>query len=183
LDPALVRRAQRGDVEAFTELIAERIEPMARTAMAIIGREPDARDAVQEALASIWRSLPRLRDPARFDAWSTRILVHASRRIAGRRNVRGLRELALDLERDDKSGDARFHTAISPEGEAITRDALERAFDRLDADARSLLVLHHLDNRSIEEIAQILVVPAGTVKSRLSKARADLGGALELENR
>jgi DNA-directed RNA polymerase specialized sigma24 family protein len=89
LDPALVRRAQRGDVEAFTELIAERIEPMARTAMAIVGQEADARDAVQEALASIWRSLPRLRDPYRYEAWSTRILVNASRRVAGRRGARG----------------------------------------------------------------------------------------------
>jgi RNA polymerase sigma factor (sigma-70 family) len=182
LDPALIRRAQRGDVEAFTELIAERIEPMARTAMAIIGQEADARDAVQEALASIWRSLPRLRDPARYDAWSTRILVNASRRIAGRRGARGIRELAIDPD-DEAAGISDRRGSDSPEDQTSTRDALERAFDRLDVDARSLLVLHHLDERTVSAIASILGVPEGTVKSRLHKARSDLARYLALEER
>jgi RNA polymerase sigma-70 factor (ECF subfamily) len=178
LDPALIRRAQRGDVEAFTELIAGRIEPMARTAMAIIGHEADARDAVQEALAATWRSLPSLRDPSRFEAWSTRILVHASRRIASRRRRQSVRELTMGPDRVDNTVDP---STIADSANA--RDALELAFDRLDPDARSLLVLHHLDGRPIEDIAQILQIPTGTVKSRLHKARHDLEAALRLENR
>ena len=67
MDPALIRRAQSGDVEAFTALVAGRFEPMQRTAMAILGQEADARDAVAESLAAIWRELPRLRDPLAFD--------------------------------------------------------------------------------------------------------------------
>jgi RNA polymerase sigma-70 factor (ECF subfamily) len=178
LDPALIRRAQRGDVEAFTELIAERIEPMSRTAMAIIGNQADARDAVQEALASIWRSLPSLRDPSRFEAWSTRILVHASRRIAGRRRRASVRELAIEPTADVEIGPR----AVAPDEAVADRVALERAFDRLDADARTILVLHHLDARSIAEIASILGIPAGTVKSRLHKARGDLERALARED-
>jgi RNA polymerase sigma factor (sigma-70 family) len=177
LDPALVRRAQRGDVEAFTELIAERIEPMSRTAMAIIGHQADARDAVQEALASIWRSLPTLRDPARFDAWSTRVLVHASRRIAGRRRRASVRELSIEPASDGDPGP----TLRAPDDAVAERLALERAFDRLDPEARTILVLHHLDARPVAEIASILGIPTGTVKSRLHSARQALERALARE--
>ena len=52
MDPALIRRAQTGDVDAFTALVAGRVEPMQRTAMAILGHEADAYDAVSQALAS-----------------------------------------------------------------------------------------------------------------------------------
>ena len=176
MDPALVRRAQRGDVEAFTELIAERIEPMSRTATAIIGNPADARDAVQEALASIWRSLPSLRDPDRFEAWSMRIVVHASRRVASRRRRVSVRELSTEPSTGD----------LKPTGEApieavVGRLALERAFDRLDPDARTILVLHHLDERPLAEIAAVLGVPVGTVKSRLHAARVALERALARE--
>jgi RNA polymerase sigma-70 factor, ECF subfamily len=182
MDPALVRRAQRGDVDAFTQLIAERIEPMSRTAMAIVGHEADARDAMQEALASIWRSLPSLRDPHRFDAWSTRIVVHAARRQARRRGGVSVREFSIQ---DDDSAMNPLTARGSPPIDASIgdRDALERAFDRLDADSRALLVLHHLEERSIADIGSILGVRAGTVKSRLHKARSDLARFLALEER
>src|SRR5258706_11622231 len=69
---------------------------MQRTAMAILGHEADARDAVADALAAIWRELPRLRDPLAFEAWSTRILVHACRRrLRGRGRAR-VREVAIE---------------------------------------------------------------------------------------
>jgi RNA polymerase sigma factor (sigma-70 family) len=183
MDPALVRRAQRGDVDAFTQLVAERIEPMSRTAMAIIGHEADARDAVQEALASIWRSLPSLRDPNRFDAWSMRILVHASRRLARKQGSRSVREYVIRA--DDESSDSVAPVRATPSFDARIgeRDALERAFQRLDPDGRALLVLHHLEERSVADIASILSLPAGTVKSRLHKARAELERYLSLEER
>ena len=97
MDPALIRRAQTGDVDAFTALVAGRFEPMQRTAMAILGHEADARDAVADALASIWRGLPRLRDPLAFEAWSTRILVHACRRQV-ERNAREALQFAFESE-------------------------------------------------------------------------------------
>ncbi|MBA2718480.1 MAG: hypothetical protein H0U52_04425 [Chloroflexi bacterium] len=96
MDPALIRRAQTGDVDAFTALVAGRVEAMQRTAMAILGHEADARDAVAESLVAIWRELPRLRDPLAFDAWTTRILVHACRgRLRTRVRTR-VRELTMD---------------------------------------------------------------------------------------
>jgi len=176
LDPGLIRRAQTGDVDAFTALVAGRFEPMQRTAMAILGHEADARDAVADALASIWRGLPRLRDPLAFEAWSTRILVHACRRrLRGRRRAR-VREVAIEAV------DAGAHRTSSAEADDVAdRIALERAFERLDPDARTILVLHHLDGRGLTDIAAVLRIPLGTAKSRLFAARRALERALEHE--
>jgi RNA polymerase sigma factor (sigma-70 family) len=177
LDPALIRRAQAGDVDAFTALVAGRIEPMQRTAMAILGREADAKDAVAQALESVWRDLPRLRDAAAFDAWSTRILVHACRKLLRRRAATSIRELTLA---DSTDTDPR--TPASPSAETVlARIALERAFERLGPDERTILVLHHLDGHGLAAIASILGVPIGTAKSRLFAARRALERALERE--
>lgn len=177
MDPAQIRRAQTGDVDAFTALVAGRVEAMQRTAMAILGHEADARDAVAESLAAIWRELPRLRDPLAFDAWSTRIVVHACRRRlrgVGRARVR---ELTVDAA---EAGGAIPWTA-GPADEVADRMALEQAFDRLDVDARSILVLHHLDGRGLGEIAAVFGIPVGTAKSRLFAARRALERALARE--
>jgi RNA polymerase sigma-70 factor (ECF subfamily) len=177
MDPALIRRAQTGDVEAFTALVAGRVEAMQRTAMAILGHDADARDAVAESLAAIWRELPRLREPAAFDAWSTRIVVHACRRrLRGRGRAR-VRELTLDAAAANRT----MPTGPGPADDVADRLALERAFERLDADARTILVLHHLDGRGLAEVAAVLGIPVGTAKSRLFAARRALERALERE--
>lgn len=179
MDPALIRRARTGDVDAFTALVVGRVGSMQRTAMAILGQEADARDAVAEALASIWRELPRLRDDAAFEAWSTRILVHACRRrlrSVGRARVREVRLDGPTLPPEVESA-----TPAATADGVLERIALERAFDRLEPDARSILVLHHLDGRGIAELAAILRVPPGTAKSRLYAARKALERALERE--
>lgn len=183
MDPALIGRAQRGDVDAFSTIVKERVERMSRMAMAIVGHEADARDATQEALAAIWRELPRLRDAERFDAWSTRILVHACRRVLRARGRARLREVPLPSGETEPGGMSSAARGQAFDLGIASREALERAFDRLDADARSLLVLHHLDERSLAEIAAILEVPIGTVKSRLHTARAAFERSLLRENR
>jgi RNA polymerase sigma factor (sigma-70 family) len=173
VDPALIRRAQTGDVNAFTALVAGRIEPMQRTAMAILGHDADAADAVAQSLSSIWRELPRLRDVAAFDAWSTRILVHACRRLLRGRARARVRTVSIDV------GDVGELTG--PADDTIDRLALERAFDRLDVDARTILVLHHLDGLGLAEVGAILGIPVGTAKSRLFAARRALERSLERE--
>jgi RNA polymerase sigma factor (sigma-70 family) len=177
LDPAQIRRAQTCDVDAFTALVAGRVEAMQRTAMAILGHEADARDAVAESLAAIWRELPSLRDPHAFDAWSTRIVVHACRRrLRGRGRAR-VRELTMDAAEAGRTPPA----SAGPADAVADRMALERAFERLDADARAILVLHHLDGRGVAEIASVLGIPIGTAKSRLYAARRALERSLERE--
>jgi RNA polymerase sigma-70 factor (ECF subfamily) len=178
LDPERIRLAQTGDVESFTALITEKVGQMTRTAMAILGHETDARDAVAETIANVWRELPRLRDVEAFDAWSQRILVHACRRMLRARGRARVREVGVEAATALVAGPSTGR----PE-DLAQRQALERAFERLDVDDRTLLVLHHLDGRSVADIAAVLEIPVGTTKSRLYHARQALERALAREDR
>jgi RNA polymerase sigma-70 factor (ECF subfamily) len=178
LDPELIRRAQAGDVESFTALITGRVDQLTRTASAILGHEADARDAVAETIATVWRELPRLRDARAFEAWSQRILVHACRRTLRARGRMRVREVGIEAAAAVPMGRA----SGLPDGVA-RRQALERAFERLDADDRALLVLHHLEGRPLADLATILDIPVGTAKSRLHHARAALERAIAREDR
>ncbi len=91
----LVERAQAGDQAAFEALLERWLGPSLRTAFAILGNEPDARDATQDAFLQAWRELRRLRDPDRFDAWLNRILVNRCRTLRGSRRRTTVREINL----------------------------------------------------------------------------------------
>jgi RNA polymerase sigma-70 factor (ECF subfamily) len=176
--PELIERARAGDPDAFAVLIETRLERMYRLAMAILGHDADARDAVQDAMAATWRDLPSLRDPERFGAWSDRILVNACR-LTLRRRARGrVREVALHPGGD--LADPPGLPAVAPPDEVTAaQDELERAFEQLSIDERALLVLHHLDELPLAAIAERLGIPVGTAKSRLHHARRALERALD----
>jgi RNA polymerase sigma-70 factor (ECF subfamily) len=169
-EPGLIERARGGDTTAFEALIAPRLDALFRTAWAIVGNEADARDATQDACLSAWRALPRLRDVERFDAWLGRIHVNACRMLLRRRGR--VREIAMPVGVDVS---ARPLSATSTVDDA---DVVARAFDRLDPNARTLLVLHHLRHEPVARIAEVLGVPVGTVKWRLHSAREALERAL-----
>lgn len=178
MDLDLIRRAQAGDVESFSTLISGSLDRMTRTSMAILGHDADARDAVAETIASVWRELPRLRDAAAFEAWSQRILIHACRRTLRNRARVRIREVDVAAAAWVAQG-----PGLGLPDEVAHRQALERAFERLDADDRALLVLHHLDGRPLADLAAVLDIPIGTAKSRLHHARAALERALAREDR
>ncbi len=173
----LVERARRGDVEAFEVLVRDGMPVVHRRALAILGDEADARDAAQETFIAAWRELPRLRDAARYDAWLARIALNACR-MAIRRRGR-VREIPADGLAGLRIGDDGSNGAAS----AADRDAIRRAFRRLPVEQRALLVLHHVEGRSVDELAAVLDVPGGTVKSRLHAARSALDIALRAEDR
>jgi RNA polymerase sigma-70 factor (ECF subfamily) len=181
-DPSLGRRrlgpqqqvqaALAGDEAAFEALVMDRLPRTYRMALAILGSEADARDAVQETWVSAWQQLASLLDPARFDAWLDQIVVNACRMSLPKRGR--VREIAL-IETFDIQ-------APQPGPDHITeRDALQRAFNRLNIEQRTLLVLHHLERRPLIAIADVLGIPVGTAKSRLHTARAALERTLEAE--
>lgn len=178
MGPELILRAQAGDAVSFDALITARLPQMTRTAMAILGHEADARDAIAETIAAVWRELPRLRDVDAFDAWSQRILVHACRRRLRARGRARVREVGIEAAASVPGGGETGR----PDSVA-DRQALERAFDRLDADDRTMLVLHHLEGRSLADLAAVLDIPVGTAKSRLHHARKALEQALVREDR
>jgi RNA polymerase sigma-70 factor, ECF subfamily len=173
-----IERARRGDPDAFVELVTERERSMVRTAMAILGDAADANDALQDALTSIWLNLPSLRDADRFGVWADRILVNSCR-LTLRRRARG-RVRQISLEAVDP---LRLVGADAPDESVADGMAIGRAFDHLSVDERAILTFHYLDDRPLAEIAAILGIPVGTVKSRLHTARRALERALLEERR
>ena len=172
VDTDLVRRAQRGDREAFGVLASGIGERMRRVAYGILRDVHLAEDATQQAALDMWRDLPQLRDPQRFDAWSYRILVRACH-AEGRESRRWLSASPSVLV--PALGDA--FAAV------VDRDQLERAFRRLPVDHRAVVVLRHYVGLSLEDIADALDIPTGTVNSRLHRAMDALRAALEADAR
>jgi RNA polymerase sigma-70 factor (ECF subfamily) len=174
MDTDLVIRAQRGDEEAFANLavaVGDRLHAVSHRIL----RDIDlAEDATQQALLTIWRDLPNLRDPARFDAWSYRILVRACY-AEGRRTRHWVPNLRL-LPADESAGRDEL-------GPVVDRDQLERGFRRLSIDHRTVVVLHHYLDLPLEGVAEILGVPLGTVRSRLHHAMRGLRAALDADAR
>ena len=180
---ALVRRACSGDAAAFGMLVDSRIDRCYRLAWSILSNDADAADATQDALVSAWRQLPRLRDPAVFDSWLNRIVANAA--LMARRHRVRLREVSVrpaypgDPTPDpEPPQDPRARTAMD---ELVDNDAIGRAFDRLRPQDRMILVLHHVEERPVAEIARSLGIPVGTAKWRLHAARRALEKAMEAE--
>ena len=153
---------------------------MYRTSLAILGDQADAADATQETFVSAWCHRDALRDPELFDAWLGRINVNACRAQLRRRGRTSVRELRLP-EPEDGNEPASTERALADR--TAEADAFDRAFARLSIDDRAVLVLHHLQERPVAEIAATLGAPAGTIKSRLHRARAALESALAKESR
>ena len=134
-------------------------------------------DAVQNALVAAWRELPRLRELYWFDAWFHRILVNECR-IHVRRASRSREVFAGDATATswDRMDDL---TQASTLDRIEVLDLLEGAFRSLDPDDRAMVVMHHLEDRPLAEIAVAMHMPVGTVKWRLHEARQALQRALE----
>jgi RNA polymerase sigma-70 factor (ECF subfamily) len=174
MDTELVIRAQRGDEEAFASLavaVGDRLHAVSHRIL----RDIDlAEDATQQALLAIWRDLPQLRDPARFDAWSYRLLVRACY-AEGRRTSQWSPNLRI-LPVDEPVGSDSMSTVHD-------RDQLERGFRRLSIDHRAVVVLHHYLEMPLDAVAETLGVPVGTVRSRLHYAMRGLRAALDADAR
>ena len=173
MDTDLVIQAQRGDRGAYALVATEVADRFLAVARRILSDIDLAEDATQQALLAIWRDLPQLRDPARFDAWSYRLLVRACY-AEGKRTRHwspNLRLLPTDVPAADE-----LHVVVD-------RDQLERGFRRLSIDHRAVVVLHHYLDMPLEEVAEALGVPPGTVRSRLHHAMRGLRAALDADSR
>jgi RNA polymerase sigma-70 factor (ECF subfamily) len=174
VDTDLIGRAQHGDEEAFASLAVAAGDRLHAVAHRILRDTDLAEDATQQALLTIWRDLPQLRDPARFDAWSYRLLVRAcyAEGTRARRWAPNVRLLPAD--------EPEVAEGLSS---VVDRDQLERGFRRLSIDHRAVVVLHHYLDLPLDEVADVLGVPAGTVRSRLHHAMRGLRAALEADAR
>jgi RNA polymerase sigma-70 factor (ECF subfamily) len=174
MDAGLVRSAQGGDEGAFAQIVEASAGRFIAVAQRILHDPVLAEEATQQALVRIWRYLPGLRDPARFDAWSYRLLVKA---CFTESRGRSRRRLIDSLQREERS-------AVSDGVDGLAdRDQLGRALRRISVDHRAVLVLHYYLDLQLEEVAEVLDVPIGTVYSRLNRAHQALRGVLEADAR
>lgn len=175
MEHELVRRAQQGDHEAFGTLIQGVIARLYATAHLVLRDADRAEDAVQDALVAAWRDLRGLRDPDRLDAWLHRLLVRSCHRVARRERRRAVREVPL----------AADHDAVAPDVIATLgfRDELERAFGRLSADQRTIIILAYFADLSMADVSVALDIPIGTTKSRLHRAMSALRAAMAADER
>jgi RNA polymerase sigma-70 factor (ECF subfamily) len=175
LDVELVERARRGDRDAFAQLVPMVTDRLYAIAFRIL-RDPElAQDALQNALVTAWRQVPKLRDPAKFDGWINRVIV-TSCYIESRRHRRYTADVHVLAEYEEP-------LTADTSRDSADRDELERAFRRLPLDQRSVFVLHHYVGLPLVEVAETLGIPAGTARSRLHYATRSLRSAVEADRR
>ncbi len=145
-----------------------------RVAYGILREPRAAEDATQQALLDIWRDISRLRDPARYEAWSYRLLLRVCYAEAKRRP---------DWTSSDDVPPASQPRAGDVYEGIADRDQLERGFRRLSMDHRVVLTLRHLLGLTPDEVATILDLPRSTVYSRLQAAVKAMRAALDAEGR
>ena len=170
MDAELVIHAQNGGQQAFATLADALYGRLHQVAYRILRDRPTAEDATQQAVLSMWRDLPQLRDPDRFEAWSYRLLVNACN-SEFRRRKRTLPSVGSQSPLEPVAPDDFGHL--------YDRDQVERGFAELSVDHRAVLVLRYYLDLSLEAIAESLDVPIGTVNSRLHRALGRMRQALE----
>lgn len=157
------------DKESFIKNINENRIKMYKTAISILKNEDDANDAIQEALFSAYKNYYNLREKSYFSTWIIRILINKCYDIINKNK----KVVYID--------DAITQNTT---GEADTYDvenSLEWVLNKIDKDLKEIVILYYYDELSVNEIAEILEIPKGTVKSRLSRAREQIGKIIKKE--
>ena len=174
----LVRAAAGGDEDAFAQLVALHEKKVYNLALRMCGNPESAWDAAQEAFLSAWRGLPAFRGEAGFSTWLYRLTSNAAidllRRTKRQRGESSLDDEALGIDAVDRTPSPQ---ELAEESEL--RGAVTAGLARLSDAHRQALVLREVQELSYEEIAQVLEVDLGTVKSRISRARSALRKILQ----
>jgi RNA polymerase sigma-70 factor (ECF subfamily) len=174
-DARLILRLQSGDLEALGQLYDRHRLPVFRTALAITHDQDAAEDILQEVFLRLYTYVHRVDTSLPLSPWLYRITVNLSYTWVTRRNKW---RVPLEDFVDQLISPARY----SPEPESERRDEmrqLQRAIDSLPFSQRVVIVLYYLNDLSLQEIAEILGVPAGTIKSRLHYGRHNLRRQME----
>ncbi|MBC7286769.1 MAG: sigma-70 family RNA polymerase sigma factor [Armatimonadetes bacterium] len=178
-DHALIEQFQRGDRRAFDELVRRHYSLAYNLAYRILGDSDAAADATQAAFVRAYRGLAGYRGGAAFTTWLHRIVVNVSLDMARRQQ----RATSIEAESDQPTPlEARLPSeSLGPDEEVLQRErarAVQRALMKLAPLHRAVLTMYELQGLSYDEIAAVLGVPLGTVKSRLNRARAAFAKAL-----
>lgn len=174
----LLQRARDGDHDAFATLVTEHQRYVYNLAFRMLKNEEEALDLAQETFVRAWTALPNFRGQSQFRTWLYRIATNLCyNRLPGLR--RSLNDLGNDVIVELPETDPTFdNPALGLESREL-RSYLHKAIDELDEKYRLLISLRYQSEMSYEEIAGMLNLPLGTVKTGLFRAREQLRRALE----
>ena len=179
LDNDLVRRTRQGDVGAFEELFKRHQTRIYNIALRMLSDEAGAADATQEVFVRAYQSLANLKSDAAFVTWLKTMAINHCRDVLRKRGRTRVDSLDAPLNCDD-GGSLRTEIpdwSANPEralDKKFMREAVQRAIGSLQPDYREAVMLFYVDGSDVAEIARVLGCPVGTIKSRLSRARAEL---------
>ncbi|QDT03350.1 ECF RNA polymerase sigma factor SigW [Rubripirellula lacrimiformis] len=177
----LIDRALDGDRDAFTELVQVNQDRLFASMLQVTGSPDEAEEVVQEAFIRAFMKLDTFQRNSQFFTWLYRIAFNSA--LSRRRRKRA--RVSLDQCRENSgleitdSGDAVDEPMLRRERVAMVRQAMKTLTD----EHRSILVLREMDENTYEDIAEILEISIGTVRSRLSRARNQLKLSLEAMQR
>lgn len=170
-DIRLIKSAKRGNMDAFSKMVSNYKNFVYRTAYGILNHKSDAEDVTQETFIKVYQSLKGLRDERTFPSWLAKITV---------RNALDWRERHR-RHRTESYEESLVSSGLNPHHQSEIRMDLYQAMQRLGADHRTILILRELHGFSYDELAEILELPVGTVRSRLHHARLQLRDELNRE--
>jgi RNA polymerase sigma-70 factor (ECF subfamily) len=184
-DKELVTRALEGDESAFRELLERFRRPVFSLVYRMIGDRELAEDLAQESFVKAFNNLDSYNPNYRFSSWLFKIannhaIDHLRRARLATVSIHGSPH-AANAEREEETRIVLESQDESPEQEMLALELgseIEEAIAQLRPDYRTAVILRHIENRPYEEIAEIMEVPIGTVKTFLHRARAELRGAL-----
>lgn len=184
-DRQLIERARSGDEPAFAELVRRFERPVFSLVYRLVRHRETAEDLAQEAFVKAYQNLDRFDPKYKVSSWLFKIahnhaIDHLRRRRPQTLSIEGS-PYAESERGEDRSGLSLASDDESPDAEVAARelgDAIEHAIAHLRPQYRTAVVLRHLEGRAYEEIAQIMDLPVGTVKTYLHRARGELKVAL-----
>ena len=174
---SLIRQCQKGDMQAFRHLVERYEGRIYGLACSMLGDSEMAKDAAQEAFIRVYNALGRFEGRSNFYTYLYRIAMNVCLTFAQREQRR---PDSVSIEERQEAGDMtldRFWSTDKPQNDIDAlglREEIEKVLDHLSPDHRAVVVLKDIEDLSQEEIADVLDVSIGTVKSRLSRARARL---------
>ena len=176
-EAAVIRRVLDGNVNAFEDLVAAYEKNVYNLALRMTGNAQDAEDMAQEAFIKAYNSLSSFRGDSKFSVWLYRIVSNVCLDFLRKQN----RRPASSLSQEDEDGEETQmdipDESQSPEQlleRSLTQEAVQRGLQYLSEEQRQILLLREIQGLSYEEIAETLDLEAGTVKSRIFRARKKL---------
>ena len=174
-DAECVRRVQQGDTDSFEVLVRRHEKAIFNLVYRLLGNYDEAAEVAQEVFLSAFRSIHQFRGEANFSTWLYRIgLNHASTR---RKSLQTSQQRHIPLDGTEVIADGAVDPAKSVEHKEI-QQRVQQALNSLDPEDARIVLLRDLQDIPYQDVAEMLDIPVGTVKSRLHRARQALKTSL-----